>query len=106
MSDPQSIDRYAFTAKKTDDSFRPGAWRYEVWEPPVINMDDYDNYLVKETDSGRLDRIAYEYYRDSSLWWAIAWVNNIKDALANLTPGTILKIPKKEAIVAAFARAK
>lgn len=99
----QTIDRYSLTPKRTDDSFKPGVWRYQIWMPPNIDMTDYDNYLVKETDNGRLDRIAAQYYQDSSLWWVIAWVNNIKDAMADLVPGTILKIPKKDAIVVAFS---
>lgn len=41
----------------------------------------------------RLDTIAFKYYRDSTLWYLIADVNEIFNPLAKLVPGTELLIP-------------
>ena len=39
----------------------------------------------------RLDKLAFEFYGDSSLWWFLARVNNINTM--NIEPGTSLRIP-------------
>tara|TARA_Y100000034_G_scaffold74103_1_gene89142 strand:+ start:238 stop:507 length:270 start_codon:yes stop_codon:yes gene_type:complete len=45
----------------------------------------------------RLDLIAYQFYGDATLWWAIAQANNIKGSMKP-APGTSLRIPPKEII--------
>jgi len=40
-----------------------------------------------------LDMIAYMYYRDESLWYIIADVNEIMDVFQPLTPGMQIVIP-------------
>ena len=49
-------------------------------------------HQVTEADSRRIDLIAWKYYRDVSLWWIIAEVNNIGNP-TEIPPGTILRIP-------------
>lgn len=60
---------------------------------PDIPLRDDDIYVATETGD-RLDTLAYQYYRDSSLWWIIAAANNIHDAPLGLKDGTILRIPQ------------
>lgn len=54
------------------------------------NTDRFSLYLVGVGD--RIDRLAYRFYGDESLWWVIADAN---DGLLSdpLTPGTLLRIP-------------
>jgi len=59
---------------------------------PNIPMSDNDTYVATETGD-RLDTLAYQYYRDSALWWIIAAANNIHNAPIGLKEGTILRIP-------------
>jgi len=59
---------------------------------PDIPMSDNDTYVATETGD-RLDTLAYQYYRDSALWWIIAAANNIHNAPIGLKEGTILRIP-------------
>jgi len=47
--------------------------------------------LLIATDGDRCDLLAQEYYKDSSLWWYIASVNNLKSN--NIEAGTQLRIP-------------
>lgn len=60
---------------------------------PNIPLSDYDVYVATETGD-RLDTLAHQYYKDSSLWWIIASANNIHNAPIGLTEGTILRIPQ------------
>jgi hypothetical protein len=46
------------------------------------------------TETGdRLDTLAYQYFKDATLWWIIASANNIHDAPLGIKDGTILRIP-------------
>lgn len=60
---------------------------------PNIPLRDDDVYVATETGD-RLDTLAYQYYRDASLWWIIAAANNIHNAPFGLEDGTILRIPQ------------
>jgi len=61
---------------------------------PNIPKSDNDIYIVTQTDD-RLDTLANEFYKDSSLWWIIAIANNIHDATFALPDGTQLRIPQQ-----------
>ena len=54
-------------------------------------------HVVTDTDSKRIDLIAWKYYRDVNLWWIIAEFNNIINPL-EIPVGTTLKIPSYERI--------
>ena len=58
-----------------------------------IPLRDDDIYVATET-TDRLDTLAYDYYKDASLWWIIAAANNIHNAPYGLKDGTILRIPQ------------
>ena len=75
--------------KKTFD----GRMVYRSKIYPNIPLRDDDIYVITET-SDRLDTLAYQYYRDSSLWWIIAAANNIHNAPLGLKDGTILRVPQ------------
>jgi hypothetical protein len=60
---------------------------------PDIPLRNDDVYVVTQTGD-RLDLLAYEYYKDQSLWWIIASANNIHNAQLGLKEGTILRIPQ------------
>ena len=54
---------------------------------PESNNDDY--FIAQEGD--RCDVLATRFYGNSSLWWFIARVNNLKTN--NIPAGTSLRIP-------------
>jgi hypothetical protein len=61
---------------------------------PYIKGKQYPNIPLSETDTyvittigDRLDYLAYNYYRDSELYWIIAAANN------NVTKGSLFPIP-------------
>ena len=60
---------------------------------PNIPKKDTDTYIVTQ-GGDRLDTLAYQFYKDSSLWWIIATANNIHSSDFAVDDGTILRIPK------------
>lgn len=91
-------DRYCFTKEHVDSAVSPGRVRYGRWRVPDIDMSDYDRHVITEEHLGRLDLIAYDWYKDVSLWPVIAYFNSIRNPLEDMTVGQILKIPKREEI--------
>jgi len=53
---------------------------------PIMPLSEDDNYVIT-TVGDRLDNLAYQYYRDSELYWIISIANN------NITKGSIFPIP-------------
>jgi len=59
---------------------------------PNIPESGNDIYVATETGD-RLDTLAYQFYKDSNLWWIIAAANKIHGAPIVFKDGTILRIP-------------
>lgn len=83
--------------KKTID----GRQVYKSRIYPSIPPSDQDIFVATETGD-RLDTLAYQFYKDSKLWWIIATANNIHDANIGLKEGTILRIPQNYIEIAAY----
>jgi nucleoid-associated protein YgaU len=84
-------------ASRYDDSItfktEQGKPYYESKRYPVIPLSESDIYVVT-IEGDRLDLIAYQYYRDTNLWWVIAFVNsNVTRGSMFPAPGTQLRIP-------------
>lgn len=63
--------------------------------PPTIPKRDDDIYIItQETD--RLDSLASQFYGDSTLWWIIAYANNLNGVNIGLDGGIQLRIPKNK----------
>lgn len=75
--------------KKTID----GRTVYRPTLYPEIPLKDDDVYVATETGD-RLDSLAFQFYKDSTLWWIIAAANKIHDAPFGFPDGTILRIPQ------------
>ena len=66
---------------------------------PNIPLSENDRYVVT-TVGDRLDYLAYNYYRDSELYWIIvAANNNVTRGSLFPIPGTQLRIPANPADV-------
>jgi len=59
---------------------------------PNIPVTEDDIYVIS-TAGDRYDTLARQFYRDSSLWWIIAYANNHQRASLAVTPGVQLRIP-------------
>lgn len=66
---------------------------YNTLLDPTIELQDTDIYVITSIDD-RLDRLAWKYYNDATLWWIITAANPIlrKDSLY-LEPGIQIRIP-------------
>jgi len=59
---------------------------------PLITPRESDIYVIT-TVGDRLDILANDYYKDASLWWVIASVNNLRKDSLYIVPGSQLRIP-------------
>jgi hypothetical protein len=76
-----------------------GKIQYELWQSygEIRRSTDYRIHVVRDTDVGRLDLIAYEYYGNPGWWWIIADANNVLD-IFSLRVGASLKIPSRTVV--------
>jgi hypothetical protein len=84
-------------ASRYDDSItfktQQGKPYYESKRYPVIPLSENDLYVITGIGD-RLDLLANQYYRDSNLWWIIAFVNsNVTRGSMFPAPGVQLRIP-------------
>jgi hypothetical protein len=82
--------RYSSTPilKNTD-----GKQYYQSVIYPSIPLDASDIYVIT-TVGDRLDHLAYQYYKDSELYWIISIANNnVTRGSLFPQPGTQLRIP-------------
>lgn len=91
------MNRYADIQKIKNTNENVGTLGTVYYKPnfyPEIPLSDTDIYVI--TDFGdRLDLLAFQFYKDISLYWIISAANPDKvsfDSLT-LTPGTQLRIP-------------
>jgi hypothetical protein len=69
---------------------------------PEIPPTSEDFYIIT-TAGDRYDRLAQQFYQDSTLWWIIASANNTERASLIVQPGVQLRIPAdKDAAVNNF----
>lgn len=59
---------------------------------PNIEAKEDDNYIIIGT-TDRLDVIAYDFYGDSTLWWAVAMANNLEGDSMFPPVGMYLRVP-------------
>lgn len=59
---------------------------------PDISADDV---YIQTTTSDRLDRLAYIFYEDETLWWLIATANGLGKGSYVVPANTRLRIPSK-----------
>ena len=69
---------------------------YKNIEYPSIPEDTNDIYIISRS-TDRLDLLAFDYYRDSQLWWIISKANpdKIKRDSFFLNPGLQIRIPSQ-----------
>ena len=59
---------------------------------PTIPETEDDIYVIA-SEGDRYDKLALQFYNDSSLWWIIAMSNNYEKASLAVKPGVQLRIP-------------
>lgn len=94
------MNRYQnISIRKTDTGKR----YYSNSKYPTVPLSINDIYVIT-TEGDRLDLLAFQYYRDPSLWWIISISNDeLPQNSLYLSPGTQLRIPPNYAdIVAAY----
>ena len=69
---------------------------------PTIPETENDIYILASI-SDRYDKLAAQYYNDSTLWWIIASANTFRSSALPLKPGVQIRIPSDtEKIISDF----
>jgi len=87
--------RYQIISIIKNDTGIPSESGNSMYAPtyyPSIEPKTDDSYILTGTED-RLDLIAYDFYGDSTLWWIIAMVNNLKGDSMYPPAGIYLNIP-------------
>ncbi len=61
---------------------------------PVVPINDQDTYIIT-SGIERLDKLAYDFYDDATLWWIIAESNSLPKGTLIIPANTRLRIPPK-----------
>ncbi len=69
-----------------------GKRRFSTVIVPPVPKTDLDTY-IEVTSTDRLDKLAYEFYGDASLWWVIASSNELGKGTLIVEQNQILRIP-------------
>ena len=69
-----------------------GSLYYQTNIYPTIEPTDADYYVITTVED-RLDLLAYDFYKDSSLWWVIASANALPGDSIYVPIGIQLRIP-------------
>lgn len=94
------MNRYDNPVVKTTLQGKP-YWKAKAY--PNIPISESDVYVITSIGD-RLDLLAFQYYRDATLWWIIAMANNnATNGFMFPEPGTQLRIPTDlNAVLALF----
>ena len=84
------MDRYVENKKRRDKE--NSRLFYSTIIYPKIDRDPNDIY-IRTRVGDRLDNLAFEYYRDVTLWWIIAQANAMGHGTIALEPGIQIRIP-------------
>ena len=66
--------------------------KYQTSRYPIISATSEDVYIIAR-EGDRLDLLANEFYKDSSMWWLIADANNLGKGDLIEPAGKQIRIP-------------
>lgn len=65
---------------------------------PTLPRTENDTYIVT-TSAERLDKLAYTFYEDTTLWWVIAAANGVGKGTLVIPANTNIRIPAKQDVI-------
>ena len=80
-----ALDRYQYTEKRTNDTYR--TTNYPIYEKRAT-----DRYIFSR-EGDRLDLLSNDFYKDPRYWWVIAQVNNLGKGTLSIPAGLQIRIP-------------
>ena len=98
------MNRYRKLNKLRDSNTRKEYYKRAKY--PTIKLSTSDIYIITGAEE-RLDNLAYQYYRNSNLWWIISLANPniIRRDSYYIKPGLQIRIPAdKDGILEDFER--
>jgi hypothetical protein len=89
------MSRYTTTPVIKDNK---GRQRRSTTIFPTIPASTDDTYIVT-TSPDRLDKLAYTFYEDTTLWWVIAAANGLGKGTFVVPANTTLRVPTKQNVI-------
>lgn len=89
------MSRYTTTPTIKDAN---GKQRKATTIVPTIPVSAADTF-IKTTSPERLDKLAYTFYEDTTLWWVIAAANGIGKGTFIIPANTNIRIPAKQDVI-------
>jgi hypothetical protein len=89
------MSRYSITPTIKDSN---GKQRKATTIVPTFPVTGADTY-IETTTPERLDKLAYTFYEDITLWWVIAAANGLGKGTLIVPSNTILRIPEKQDVI-------
>lgn len=86
------MKRYKHNKVKRDKT--GSRYRESTIYPGNIERHEDDIYIYVRSGI-RLDNLAHQYYKDTSLWWIIALANDLGKGTFFVPPGMRIRIPSK-----------
>lgn len=86
------MNRYIQHSSKISISDSDQRKRYGTLYYPRFEHRESDTYIIPRSGD-RLDLIAYDFYKDTRLWWVIKVANNLPGGTLMVEPGKQLRIP-------------
>jgi nucleoid-associated protein YgaU len=83
-------DSYIYYISVVEDGNITSVVTYDFGELGTLNWSDY-----VWQDGDRLDNIAQSNYRSPYSWWVIAEANPEIEDVLNITPGTVIRVPRR-----------
>ena len=96
--------RYKDTSVVSPTSVDLLEWGLWISDINIMDPVAYNTHVVKDSDIGRLDRIAYQFYGNSHYWWMIAAANKMIDPIGDMKVNDEIKIPSRTLVEQFVAR--
>jgi len=63
---------------------------------PTMPINPSQDIYIRTTTMDRLDKLAYDFYGDASMWWIIATANNLGKGTLIIPSNTRIRIPSSQ----------
>jgi len=87
------MNRYREVSDRVEVSHTDRRERYETLYYPKFKYSENDIYILPKRGD-RLDLLAFDFYKDTRLWWVIQIANNLPGGTLMVEPGKRIRIPQ------------
>ena len=64
-----------------------------------FNVPTEKTIVLTSADENNLPGLAHKHLQDKDLWWVLLEYNGLDDAINDIKPGNVMKIPSRRALI-------